>query len=1533
MPRIDIKNKSFIDFVGEGITTSNAGALAIVNIGGGTFLSLIDTPASYAGSNTKLVGVNAAGDGLEFVDGGSGSITGDITFNGTITDQRVGSFELISSADNITGTAASISIAIVDNNFGGGDHIKIVGRPYTTGDLVPGTDFAIGIDVDATAQNLADKINLMNIEATATVMGSVVTVTADYGGTWGNLFKVYKTDGITENFSITGGEVFYDYGIAENGWLFTGGTNGPAHNNDDRTILTFNNKDGMEKLQLVMGPGNNGSPGFYTTQGRSLFFMANTDYAYQYPGYQSVEVGLWPWNPSYSISIEDAGTGNSEFELRTYAGWIYTEDQVSGDYGWVGAFTQNYNEAGRNDVRFIAEAIGHIGLTDQGVFFGGNQYSNPDRWAFESQAVNGAGSIAYQLDTRNQLTTFGAKLLSLQNFTVEKFAVDKDGNLTLGGTVDGVDVSTLPAAINAKMTNPMTTSGDIIYGAGSGVPARLPKAANGQYLSLVSGLPAWVTLPGGITTFTGLSDTPSSYSGQGTKAVRVNSGATGLEFVDFPAGVTNFLNLTDTPSSFSGQGGKHLKVNGAANAVEFVDIPVQDNGSNIVTQPTAIDFTGVGVTVTNDGGKASINIPGVASGLVDWKESVLDKDLTTSPVGVEGARYIIAGTGGDWSTFTIDDMVTYTSGNWEKETPEEGTAAWVEDEDTLYVHNGTGWVKFGTTVTHNNLLGLTDGDPHTQYLPLTGTRSMTGGLNMGGNAITNVGNVDGRDVSADGAALDSHLDGGANKHDASEIDVEGGYTYIAGTPTDLESTISAINDQLGIGGGGGGAGGIEGLRVTEDTLASAWTQVNTSVWEDTGLQVTITTIEDERVHLHVDGTIVATTAGSLGFQLRFVIDGTPYGPQHYNYMHGTAGNQRMAMEATFTSPELTAGPHTIKVQGYRNGVAHDWGIGATLQVTQYLTNSLLPVQVTSFTQLEYNDSESIDIKANTGDDMTLVMNNGDLKTHTGTMTWSFNAGKRVGNTSGLGLDTGSEASSTWYYLYAVPDATNGGFTVVASDNPPPSINVGPTGYTVYKYLGAFYNKSDSNIRQFIQSGKEFRYTGEMRIYANNFTFPEAALKLIDRPVAGGGSISTTFTTNGPVSVDSAIPQTSKRFPAWMHADFDSADTWSLRISIDNAASTWRVVLDNEGGSKRIQREIMMEIDSTNRRFHYASLEAHNQTIDLCMLCLGYIDEYIDQSNTPSYVSGGLNGLVVTEDTLTSVWLQTTENTWQDTGLQVTIDTLENERVQLVAKGSVWATETLDLGFQSRFDIDGTTQSPLQYHYLDRNNNNGRGPLTMAWVTPALSAGSHTIKIQSLKSIGASDAQWRSGNILQAVQYRGGFAVPIQDEGTTVLSGAAAMNFVGSGVTLSDVSGVATVTIPGGGAADFTDLNDTPANYTSQANKVVAVNAGETALEFIDAPTGSKTRYATATNYTTSGEDIIGVTDTTADRTITLASTDASNGKEIIVKDESGAVYTNGTTITVDTEGSETIDGVSSVPITMDHGVLRLYSDGTNWFTV
>jgi hypothetical protein len=45
------------------------------------------------------------------------------------------------------------------------------------------------------------------------------------------------------------------------------------------------------------------------------------------------------------------------------------------------------------------------------------------------------------------------------------------------------------------MPNPMTTPGDMIRGGTTGSPVRLPIGTAGQFLRVVSGLPAWSTVP------------------------------------------------------------------------------------------------------------------------------------------------------------------------------------------------------------------------------------------------------------------------------------------------------------------------------------------------------------------------------------------------------------------------------------------------------------------------------------------------------------------------------------------------------------------------------------------------------------------------------------------------------------------------------------------------------------------------------------------------------------------------------------------------------------------------------------------------------------------------------------------------------------------------------------------------------------------------------------------------------------------------------------------------------------------------------
>ena len=73
---------------------------------------------------------------------------------------------------------------------------------------------------------------------------------------------------------------------------------------------------------------------------------------------------------------------------------------------------------------------------------------------------------------------------------------------------------------------------------------------------------------------------------------------------------------------------------------------------------------------------------------------VQDKDLVTSPAvssSDDGKCYIVAGTGGDWSTFSVDDIAQYYDDSWYNMVPEEGWRCWVVDEDNEYYYDGADW--------------------------------------------------------------------------------------------------------------------------------------------------------------------------------------------------------------------------------------------------------------------------------------------------------------------------------------------------------------------------------------------------------------------------------------------------------------------------------------------------------------------------------------------------------------------------------------------------------------------------------------------------------------------------------------------------------------------------------------------------------------------------------------------------------------------------------------------------------------------------
>jgi len=100
---------------------------------------------------------------------------------------------------------------------------------------------------------------------------------------------------------------------------------------------------------------------------------------------------------------------------------------------------------------------------------------------------------------------------------------------------------------------------------------------------------------------------------------------------------------------------------------------------------------------------------------LEWQESVISfLDLTTAePVSPTiGDRYINTVTGTSNVTaqsVTINNIYEWNGTSFTETVVSEGFAAWIDDEDIVYVFNGTNWIKFGSTVTHNNLSGLQGG--------------------------------------------------------------------------------------------------------------------------------------------------------------------------------------------------------------------------------------------------------------------------------------------------------------------------------------------------------------------------------------------------------------------------------------------------------------------------------------------------------------------------------------------------------------------------------------------------------------------------------------------------------------------------------------------------------------------------------------------------------------------------------------------------------------------------------------------------------
>lgn len=126
-----------------------------------------------------------------------------------------------------------------------------------------------------------------------------------------------------------------------------------------------------------------------------------------------------------------------------------------------------------------------------------------------------------------------------------------------------------------------------------------------------------------------------------------------------------------------------------------------------------------------------------------------------------------------------------------------------------------------------------------------------------------------------------------------------------------------------------------------------------------------------------------------------------------------------------------------------------------------------------------------------------------INTSSVTVTWSD-------------LDTGSEANSTTYYVYAIGDADSAEFTGKISTS-----STAPSGVTYYRKLGSFYNDSSGNITR-IDNDDYFSELGTWTSRTNGVTYQATTDGMVTAKRTGSGTCKIYTDSSSSPTTDRVI---------------------------------------------------------------------------------------------------------------------------------------------------------------------------------------------------------------------------------------------------------------------------------------------------------------------------------------------------------------------------------------------------------------------------
>ena len=221
----------------------------------------------------------------------------------------------------------------------------------------------------------------------------------------------------------------------------------------------------------------------------------------------------------------------------------------------------------------------------------------------------------------------GAAANTFPTFTFGDGAFRNVGS-NLGELADGAHNHDIATLLNAGTLATMDTVGTSEIDNSAVTLGKLSAAgSDGQFLTITSGSLAWTTIATANIDFLSLPNTPSSFASQAGKILKVNSGETALDFVDFTVGADNIT------STNVGAPGKVLSVDSNGD-LTWINVTA---GGTITIYPD--DLNGIttygtsGQTIqTNGNGTFSYHTP------FDYQfSSLLNTPTTVSGYGITDA--------------------------------------------------------------------------------------------------------------------------------------------------------------------------------------------------------------------------------------------------------------------------------------------------------------------------------------------------------------------------------------------------------------------------------------------------------------------------------------------------------------------------------------------------------------------------------------------------------------------------------------------------------------------------------------------------------------------------------------------------------------------------------------------------------------------------------------------------------------------------------------------------------------------------------